>query len=383
MLFEILAGTPLIPTDGGRSEMQKRTLVGVDAHISVRIPDSKIAPELEAVCVRATHREPELRFQSARELHDAVDDFLAGHRDVEMRRVLASERMEEAERLCQRALAGDGTNAQRSDVLRRVGQVLALQPDNEAAQAMLERIMSTPPKKLPAEVARAMAAQTSAGVGRANAMATIVSFAVALFAVLPACTFMGVANGRYAAILIASWIVAGVASFVAYKQRPRVPYATFFVLTAVACTSLLCGSLIIVPTAAAVAAMVALSTAHRGHRVLIIGAAFAAVLAPWIGEQVGLIPVAYEYETDRMLVLPRAVSFPPGASRVFLVVAQVLTLGAVAGFAVFTRRAMDRAALRVLMAQWHVKRLVPGAFTEDVPHSMPHSSPHSVPKSEP
>lgn len=43
-------------------------------------------PELDAVCVRATERDPERRFPSAQELAEAIERNLDGDRDLERRR---------------------------------------------------------------------------------------------------------------------------------------------------------------------------------------------------------------------------------------------------------------------------------------------------------
>ena len=43
----------------------------MDARPSVRARDAAVPPELDAICVRATALDPDARFPSARQMHDA------------------------------------------------------------------------------------------------------------------------------------------------------------------------------------------------------------------------------------------------------------------------------------------------------------------------
>ncbi|MCA9636037.1 MAG: serine/threonine protein kinase, partial [Myxococcales bacterium] len=88
ILFEVLAGSRLHdheePADRVRSTIQ-----GIRARPSERAPELAIGPELDAICERATALHPDARYPGARELFDALDRFLAGERDHELRRELA------------------------------------------------------------------------------------------------------------------------------------------------------------------------------------------------------------------------------------------------------------------------------------------------------
>jgi serine/threonine-protein kinase len=144
VLFEILAGQPLHPRG---SAAVPSTLGGAaDARPSAR--GSDCPPELEAACVRATRTEPADRFATARALGDAVQAFLDGDRDLQLRRALAATHVEAAEA----AIAGGTTSAARARAMREAGRALALDPTSAAAAAVVTRLMLEPPDELPPEV---------------------------------------------------------------------------------------------------------------------------------------------------------------------------------------------------------------------------------------
>src|SRR5690606_35043755 len=61
------------------------TIAGADARCSERAPHRQVPPELEAICVRATADDPAQRYPSSRALHDAVEAYLDGERDLQLR----------------------------------------------------------------------------------------------------------------------------------------------------------------------------------------------------------------------------------------------------------------------------------------------------------
>src|SRR5262249_27140150 len=152
ILFEILTRKPLhesmaVPV------MLRRIRLGIEARPSVRAPEAHVPPELEAICVKATQCDRAARYQSARELHDAIEAFLDGDRDVHQRRESARRHAEQAQAAAERAL-GPGPiapdeNAQRTTALREVGQALALDPENRDALRTLVRVLTTPPRSTP------------------------------------------------------------------------------------------------------------------------------------------------------------------------------------------------------------------------------------------
>ena len=148
ILFELLAGAPLLSASS-TTEMVHRTLHGVDARASVRAPHRHVAPELEAVCVAATSRDPQQR-PTARALHVAIEGFLEGDRDQQRRHDRAAAHITAAND----ALT-NGTldvEQQRALAMRELGAALALEPDNVAAGRAVLQLLATPPVEVPAAV---------------------------------------------------------------------------------------------------------------------------------------------------------------------------------------------------------------------------------------
>jgi eukaryotic-like serine/threonine-protein kinase len=139
ILFELLTLSPLHPRTSWK-EMLFSTLKGVSARPSQRVPHADVPPELEEICVRSTEIDPNKRFQSARELHEAVERYLDGDRDLELRRKMAEVHAKKAEERAKIALEGgpDAEEARRR-ALREVGRTLALDPEDRSAASVLAK----------------------------------------------------------------------------------------------------------------------------------------------------------------------------------------------------------------------------------------------------
>ena len=98
ILFEILALEPLYPRVTVHA-LVATMVKGADPHVSARCPSRRVAPELEAICVRATAPTPVDRYLTARELSEAVERFLEGDRDLIRRQAQAQAHADEAEAL--------------------------------------------------------------------------------------------------------------------------------------------------------------------------------------------------------------------------------------------------------------------------------------------
>jgi hypothetical protein len=103
------------------------TLKGSDARVTSKALGRDSPPELDKICVRATALAPADRFQSARELHLAIERFLDGDRDLELRRELAARHASAAAESAERVRGQDSPeHEERRRALREVGQALAL-----------------------------------------------------------------------------------------------------------------------------------------------------------------------------------------------------------------------------------------------------------------
>jgi serine/threonine-protein kinase len=104
-----------------------------------------------AICARATTTEPTGRLATARDLHDAVEAYLEGDRDLEQRRRAAADHVRRADEVLAPA-RGRPTAEQSARAVQELGRALALDPENGEAMSSLMRLLSAPPIDLPADV---------------------------------------------------------------------------------------------------------------------------------------------------------------------------------------------------------------------------------------
>ncbi len=173
ILFEVLTLRPLYE-GASAAGVLAAALRGADARPSAR-GARDVDPEFDAICARATALDPDARFQSARELSDAVERLLDGERNQGMRRALAVGHVDAARAFLAEAeregRAGDDRGA-RTRALRELGSALALDPDNADALATMARILIDVPLRGPPEAeAEAEAAAVDARRGAARAAA--------------------------------------------------------------------------------------------------------------------------------------------------------------------------------------------------------------------
>jgi serine/threonine-protein kinase len=96
ILFELLTGTPLHDPESA-TDAVRSTIQAPAPRPSARNPERSVPPELDALCYHAIRRDPGRRLASARLLHDALERYLAGEQDTELRRELAQDHIHAAE----------------------------------------------------------------------------------------------------------------------------------------------------------------------------------------------------------------------------------------------------------------------------------------------
>ena len=361
ILYEMLALDPM-HARSSVSRMMSSTVIGADGRPSFRAPLRSIPSELDAICVKATQLDREHRFNSARELHDAIERYLDGEQDMKLMREMAQAHARAAEVAAEYALAG-GPNAQEERVraLREVGRALALDPSHSEAQRVLIRLLADPPTELP-EDARFQASQDSMLSGRMHInlsgwyhLSSIITAGLVLW--------MGVrswvAAGLYTAISVAAAVIAFMTArgFLApgYRMFANVISGTL----AVGMMSTMFGPLFLIPGLAAMSTMAAsANTNTRGARALVISIGVLAVLVPMMLEGVGLLPPSYEFREDALVILPRMHSFSKTATIVFL---SYIGLGHIISISLIMGRMHEArmAAMEKLHVHtWQLKQLV-------------------------
>ena len=93
ILYEILTLRPPYTGRDARTILQRMLREPLVAP-SERAPDRDVPPELEAICVRCLHKDPDRRFPSARAVHDAVEAYLEGTLARDRQQALAREDLE-------------------------------------------------------------------------------------------------------------------------------------------------------------------------------------------------------------------------------------------------------------------------------------------------
>jgi serine/threonine-protein kinase len=363
ILFEMLAREPLHKGESP-ARLLLSTLGGVDARPSSRAPDQEIPPELDAVCVKATARDPHDRFRSARELSAAIEGYLDGDRDVAQRRKASAELAIEAAGRARAAFgAGPDSLHQRSLAMRDVSRALAFDPENAEARAILFRLLTEPPRELPpaalAEIHRLAREQQSATM-RWNTVA----FLVCPLLLLPFFFWLGVRSWPMFVGMCATWIAASLASLRVSRHPDPRGEASYLQIAAVALAiagaAMILGPYVVVPSIAVVAAAgVSFSNASSRRRMISAATILLGLLAPAAAELMGLLPSSTRFQGGEITLLPRAVAFPTPATPVLLLAANILLV--VAASILFTRlrTKVTNANRRLTLTTWQLEQLVP------------------------
>ncbi|WP_234022711.1 serine/threonine protein kinase [Sorangium cellulosum] len=365
ILFELLTLKPLHPKKD-RGEMLDSLIHGADARASVRAPEREVPPELDAICVRATRRDPADRYPSARALYEAVEGFLDGDRDVELRRDLAARHAGMAEEKVLLALAGgEDAESARKTLLSEVGQALALDPSNERALETLRRILTEPPREMPHEVLAELDAaaaarhrlQLHAGI-RAELLATAI-------ATLVAAVWLGVRDWKIFGFILGFTALAALMKVVAIRvvHRPSAQwyaYAGFvFNVLSFLCIGRGFGPLLFMPMLLVIFTYGNSLTYRTAYRVAIVVTGCLALLAAVWAEYAGLLPRSYEFSEGAMIILPQAVEHSKIPTMTALTLTTLFMLVVPAFMMGQHQQALRDAERRAFLQAWQLRQLLP------------------------
>jgi eukaryotic-like serine/threonine-protein kinase len=359
ILFEILTGEPLFM--GTAERIMAATVDGIDARASVRAPLASIAPELDAICVRATSPSPEGRFQTAQELLTAVERYLDGDRDLARRRQLAKAHTEAARVAAERATSGsDPDNEARTQAMQEVGRALALDPTNDESIAIVADLFASPPERVPPAV-QARLEESERHALTVTARAGVITFSAWLFW-LPFIAAMGIKSPLWVALATVGF---GSASLLCVFQSRSWTHARSYAIVAgtfvgtFALTRLF-GALILVPTTS-LALCVAYVSHPRGVRHAAFVSAIGGMLLPLLFEWTGVLPPSYVFKDGALVVRSQMVAFPPTLALAMLVLVSLSTI-ALQVFAASSGRDARRALETKLNLQtWQLHMMVPTA----------------------
>jgi serine/threonine-protein kinase len=363
ILFELLAYEPL-HARGSSDEVLRSTLRGADARPSVRAPSREVAPELDAICVRATAVERSSRYESAREIYDAVESFLAGDRDVERRRTLAKDHARAAAEATERALRGDGdTVAERALAMREVSRAVALDPTNVEAMKALVRLFTELPRELPPE-ASADLSRSLVHAQRVSSRTAALGYASWLL-YAPLVLWMGVRDVKWGALCDLLFAVAAAANwYVGRVRESRVTLASDLSLVAstvaIAVSTGVAGPFMLLPGIAAVNTILYVSSAARSRRTWAVAAGCLAFAVPFALEVSGALPPSLAFDHGALVTLPQIASFPPVPSLVFLFLTNIAVIVTASILVARSRDALHATQERLYFHTWQLRQFVPG-----------------------
>jgi serine/threonine-protein kinase len=371
ILFELLCFEPLHRRNTAEAIVSS-TLQGADARASVRAPQLEVSPELEAICVKATALRPPDRFASLRELLDELERFLDGDRDLERRRELAIEQTRFASLAASEAFdeRSDSTEARRR-ALHHVGRALALDATNKDAVDTLIRLLTKPPRQLPAD---ALAELQVASTRTERSVATGATLGyLAWFLFLPFGFWMGVRSPLTAFVASVLWAAAALSAY-ALRRPGAAGGGRFagFVATAVAAsvTSAVCGPYVLVPTLAVINVVLWLLLPGRAHRLTIVGLGWLTILVPAVLEWTHVVRF-YHFKGDQVTIVPSMLDFPAIPTHAFLLLASLALVSVAAVLITRFRNDLTEAETQLQLQAWQLRQLVPAEAHRTPPPPRP------------
>jgi serine/threonine-protein kinase len=353
VLFEILAGEPLHAR--GMAGIAG-ALAGADARPSMRAPGRDIPPELDALCVRATAKRTN-RIATARELAERVERFLDGDRDLALRRDLARAHLERAGTAFEFVEHED----MRRTAMREAGRALALDPSLAGAAELVGRLMLEPPAQPPREVEDEIEADNLASVRR-NARVGLLGY-LGYLSFVPTLLWLAPGHRGYALALFAIIACnAGVLAWHAFgSSQPRPWRVVAGNVLLVVVLARMYSPFLLAPGVAAVTTMAVVFSPSYTRRLwvgIVVALMLAAVLVPWLAEQLGVVS-ATTVVGDGLALTGPALHVSATAQLVVLV-GIVAALVAAAGWIAHAMRKTEYAMRHQLYVQaWQLRQLVP------------------------
>jgi serine/threonine-protein kinase len=359
ILFEMLTLVPLIPRRSV-AEMIGDTLSGVDARPSVRAPEADVPPELELACRRATRIDRDKRYAGARELCRAVESYLEGDRDLELRRELAETHGRAARAAAERALETGGL-AERKRALVEIGRALALDPNHQGAMATLVGLLAEPPTEVPAQAQQERRAVERDRI-RSAARSGLFAYGT-WFAFVPFMVWMGIKGWGWLAGAAAAWGLALALAYYYMRRPPNdgKPSLLMVVSSALAVMSTwpIFGTFVLVPPLAAFHTLTFMLTRDRRRRVTAVAIGVLSVALPAIAEVTGLLPRSTAFTGESLVVTSLMLHLPPTASYVFLALLSIVMVVVVGALTARLRDTLTQYEDWMRVHAWHLRQLVP------------------------
>lgn len=367
ILFELLTSEPLHPRKTPQQAIGS-TIGGADARTHARYPDREVPPELEEICVRATQYDGADRFKSVRALQQAVERFLDGDRDAQLRRELAQSYVDQAMEGFDTLEHDDADPAARRSVMNMITRALAFDPEHAEARGALMHLLTRPPSDVPEEVREQL--ETGRAQSERKAARGGVSAYLAWLPFAGVTLIMGVRSwGLLIAMLVL--IAAGiVVSYVGSRAKKTQRWATgslvISTITLVILSRLL-GPLVLIPGLAGANALAFTQHATGRRRIGYVAIAAMAVVVPLLLETTGVWSPSYTFTEAGMLVVPHLASLPIAATLLLLALASVTTIVLPALLMREARDSVEESQEQLAVQAWQLRQLVPDRGAEMQP----------------
>ncbi len=365
LLFEVLAYKPLHKR-GDVLRVLRSTTEGADARASVRAPEREVPPELDEICVTATAREKTRRYTSARALHDAIERFMDGDRNLELRRDLASEHAARAQARAEAALAtgGPAADVERQLALQEVGRALALDPGNERALAAMNRVVTEQPRAVPAEVMEELE-RTENARHKIQLREGVIADVAGLACTFPLALWMGIRDVGIFAAMVVLTLMSAALKIAAYLggggiRTGRLAYLAFLCNgLAVLCFSRAWGPLVVMPVLLVMFAYGYSSTPWPRYRMRILATAMIVQLAAVVLDVVPVWTPSYTFLNGGMQIVPNAVGLGREATLFGLTVFALFMLVVPSRIVGRVQTILRDAELRAHLQAWQLRQLAP------------------------
>lgn len=355
ILYEILS---LKPFRAGKDRAEVVKIVWRETWKPVERPSPEgLSPELDAVWRRATAMKPRDRFQSARELNDALVGQLDAERDMQRRREEAlSHAASAAMEVASLKESPADAEERRRRALKSLGMALAVDPSqSEGLSQLVQSLLEEPGDDEP-DVKHAVASEERKHI--TSSTGTSASFFALWFAFLVLGSFLLGVRSRTAMTLSGALVLALIGyNFWVWRSEkgPRRHMLAMMplVFLAVGITSSVFGPLVLVPSLATAMFAGFTITLRFEPRARILGMILStgAVVVPALLEATGLLSPSYVFEDGKITILPRMVDFPVHATPALMlatgiavvIMGNLLTLQSVTALSASQRSALTQA----------------------------------------
>jgi eukaryotic-like serine/threonine-protein kinase len=373
--FEMITGMSFVP-QGSLQEMLARSAVGVEGRPSLRLgAAAAVPPQLDDLCATATAIEPAARFPTARALHESLERYLDGDRDL-----LARKQQADAHAVAAQAAFAQANldPAAREAAIREVSQALTLDPLHPEAREVMVRLLLEPPEDLPDAAEEELQSQYDAVQARSLRIGIII-YPMWLLLV-PAIVHAGLRDPLPLGIFAFFTVATTAAVWHVYRRRRASPAYGLVILAlssvALAALTMLFGPLALVPGwSAANGTIYLLHLKKLHHRVAAGAMTLGAVLVPLLLELGGVLPPSFVFEDGRLVLLPRLMSFATGPTMlvfVSLALLQVIVPAMLAGRTGVEARKAERVAF---LQSWNLRRFLPASARDVVATTRPEPPP--------